>query len=495
MSAPIQKQATLIKRGNLLPKIAITVALSGFAAGCVTVGPDYKTPTLNSAAEFKAAQSEAIASTAAENLQAWWANLNDSTLNTLIEVSVAQNLDLKIAQSRLIQTRLKYGMAKSDLAPSAGINAGAQRVGTSINGTTQSNTIYNVYNSSIDASWEIDLFGGKRRGIEAANADMQSQQEQLRNALVSVVAEVALSYTDLRSQQARLQIANANLSSQQDTYSLVSSQFDAGLVEELDLQRARANLENTRALIPSFELAITQAENRITTLLGEPIGNRSKLLNQHSGTVPTPPLTLAIGIPAEAMRRLPSIRAAERNLAAETARIGVSKAALYPQLSLQGSLGLESISSGNLFESASRAFGLGSVFSWPIFNAGKLRQQVKIQSETQEQALLQWQQAVLNANEDIENAISAYTQEQLRHQALAYSAAASDRAAELARSRYDAGLNSFLEVLDAERSKLQAQDALASSRGQITTALIRLYKALGGGWQNFIPEPQTKSAQ
>lgn len=467
---------------------AFALSSTLFLGACATVGVDYQAPSTHSdiSAEFQEMRESAgLTPESPSVLAEWWTSLNDPTLNQLIDSAVANNLDIRSAAARLRQARAERGIASADRGPSLSANGSAQRVGSSEN-SSAAGAISNVYSTGFDAGWELDIFGGTRRAVEAADASLEASAASQRDVLISVLAEVSLNYVELRSAETRLDIAEKNLVSQQSAYELIDSQQRAGLVEELDLERARSNVESTRAQLPSLATNVEQAKNRLATLLGQPAGSIDSML-AGSQPVPAPPITVAIGVPADMLRRRPDIRNAERQLAAATALVGVATAELYPKLSLNGSIGLESLDSANLLEQASRTFGIGSVFQWRLFEGGKIRRQIEVQDALQEQAAIAWEAAVLNATEEVENALSAYANEQLRHHSLEKSAQAASRAAELARSRYDAGLSTFLDVLDADRSRLAAEDALAVSNAQITSNLIRLYKALGGGWQSLLP--------
>jgi NodT family efflux transporter outer membrane factor (OMF) lipoprotein len=454
---------------------------------CATVGVDYHSPEIKISNEFQEMRRSAgLSPETPVALAAWWKTLNDPTLDMLIEKAVGRNLDIRAAAARLRQARAERGLTNGNRFPTLSGSGSAQRVGTSSSSASGGATA-NAYSMGFDAGWELDLFGGIQRSNEAAEASLQASAAAQRDVLVTVLAEVSLNYVELRSFQTRLSIAEKNLASQQSAFDLIESQQEAGLVEELDLQRSRSNVESTRAQLPSLATSVEQARNRLATLLGQPAGSIDSLL-AGSLPVPTPPIEVAIGVPADMLRRRPDIRRAERQLAAATARVGVATAELYPKLSLNGSIGLESLSSGNLLEQASRTFGIGSVISWRLFEGGKIRSQIAVQGALQEQALIAWESAVLNATEEVENALTAYANEQLRYHSLEKSAQAATRAAELARSRYDAGLSTFLGVLDSDRSRLAAEDALAVSNAQITSNLIKLYKALGGGWQSLLPD-------
>lgn len=473
--------------------LGVSISFTLLLAACV-VGPDYTPPKAETPAQFDAARAKAgISNETPKHLARWWETLDDPTLDTLVDDAVADNLDLKIADSRLRQARAQRNIAKGDRFPTLGASGSAQRSHASENsrpsGAAGIGTTNNLYSTGFDAGWELDLFGGIKRSVQASQADLQASAETLRDTLVSVLAEVALNYVEVRSFQTRLTIARENLKSQHETYALINSRHAAGLVQDVDLERARSNMENTRAFIPSLATSLERARNRLATLLGKQTGAVDNLL-ANDKPVPTPPINVAIGVPAEVLRRRPDVRRAERQLAAETARVGVATADLYPKLQLNGSIGLEALASGNLFEAASKTFGIGSIVNWALFSGGQIRNRIKVQDEVQQQAYLVWQQTVLGAVEEVQNALTAYANEQLRHAALQRSAKASARAATLARSRYDAGVADFIEVLDAERQRLSAEDALAVSNAEVTSDLIRLYKALGGGWESFAQRGQ-----
>jgi NodT family efflux transporter outer membrane factor (OMF) lipoprotein len=338
-----------------------------------------------------------------------------------------------------------------------------------------------LYNLGFDASWELDIFGGVRRSVEAAGATLEASQENMRDVLVSLVAEVAKNYVDVRTYQARIAIAQDNLKTQEETYQLTVWLNQAGLSDELAVQQARYNLENTRSNIPTLRTGLEEAMNSIAILLGEQPGKVHKeLMKQES--IPVAPMNIAAGVPADILRRRPDIRKAERELASQTAQIGVATADLYPKFTLSGSIGLESISTGNLLSSGSRNYSFGPSITIPIFSGGYTLQNIEIQSALQEQYLIAYKTTILGALKDVENALFAYVQEQYRRQALIDAAAAAKQAAELVKNKYQSGLSDFSDVLDAQRSLLSYEDELATSEGTVTTNLISLYKALGGGW-------------
>ncbi|GAB2717828.1 efflux transporter outer membrane subunit [Halomonas garicola] len=473
----------MMVRRLILALVPCAVVLTGCA-----VGPDYKAPQAETDAEFNQLRRDAgLTAGQPTELSRWWTTLDDPALNQLIDQAVTSNLDLRAAASRLRQVRALRNVAEGDRFPTLDASGGAQRSRSSENVSGSDDLTTELYSAGFDAGWELDLFGRVARSVEAAEADVDAAAESRRDILVSVLAEVALNYVEARSFQERLRIARDNLESQSETFDLIESRHAAGLVQDIDLERARSNVETTRSSIPQLATRLERARNRLAMLLGEKPGALDDVFTQ-AKSVPNPQLEVAIGVPADLLRRRPDIRRAERMLAAETARVGVATAELYPKLRLNGSVGLEALSGGSLFESASRTFGIGSVVSWPLFSGGQVRNRIEAQSEVQEQAYISWKSAVLGALEDVDNAVTAYANEQIRYASLQSAAKSATRAATLARSRYDAGVADFIEVLDADREQLAAQDALAASNAEITTNLIRLYKALGGGWQSLAEE-------
>ncbi len=455
--------------------------------GCAAVGPDYAPVDIKTAKAWNNGLTGGLTDKTAStsNLAAWWKALDDPILSGLMDRAAADNLDLREARSRVREARARRGISEADFYPTLDASGRINRSrGSEETGGGQYRTLYAV---GFDAGWELDLFGGVRRSVEAAGADLQAAEEDLRDVMVSLLAEVALNYVEARTYQARLAVSNANLKAQEDIYDLTEARFLAGLSDELAVHQARYNLESTRAGIPGLRTGLEQTLNRLAVLLGGRPGSIHEALEK-PGPIPVAPLEVAVGVPAETLRRRPDIRRAERELAAQTARVGVATAELYPKFTLTGSIGLESLSSGDLFSTAARSLGIGPGFSWRLFDAGAIRRNIEVNSALQEQALIQYESAVLNALEEVENALKAYSEEQQRRTALEEATGAARKAEKLARDKYQAGLIDFNEVLDAQRSLLSLQDQLAQSNGAITSNLIRLYKALGGGWAAMTPE-------
>lgn len=450
--------------------------------GCMTVGPDYQPVELDApeAWHTELQKGLTVGHTDPAALARWWSMLEDPQLSDLEERAVKGNLDLKGAQARVNEARAMRGISHARLFPTLDAGAAASKSRSSESGGTGDET--DRYATGFDAGWEVDIFGGVRRSEEVAQANLEATQEALHGVLVSLLAEVALNYVEVRTYQSRLETAEANISALQESYEINASRHQAGLISELSVQESLRILESTRAIIPAFETGLEAAQNRLAVLLGEAPGS---LHNELAKTMQIPeiPATVVVGIPAETLRHRPDVRNAERNLAAQTARIGVATADLYPKFHLVGTLGLESLSAGDLFQSSSRVWGVGPNVNWRIFDAGAIRQNIQVQNARQEQALVHYEATLLRAQEDVENALVAYAKEQLSRESIARASAAAERAEQLARDQYQAGLVSYNNVLDSQRSLLILRDELVRSNGAVTANLVRLYKAFGGGWE------------
>jgi NodT family efflux transporter outer membrane factor (OMF) lipoprotein len=469
---------------NSIGRFMVVLALM-FLAGCAAVGPNYVPPETAAPGVWYTELKDGLIAQKAnpETLANWWKTLNDPILSELIKRAVAGNLDLKKARARVREARAHRNISQAPLFPIIDVAGAATRNRIS---QERSNLVdYDLYKAGFDASWELDVFGGVRRSLEAATASLQASQEDLRDALVSLLSEVALNYLDVRTFQTGLAVAQANLEAQANTHQFTQSRFEAGLTNELAVQQAKYNMENTRSKIPILRIGLQRAMNRLSVLLGQQPGTLHAEL-QEPRAIPVTPLEVAVGVPAEALRRRPDVRRAERQLAAQTAQVGVATADLYPKFRLLGSIGLESLSLGDFFSASGLAYLIGPRITWPLFNAGAIRSNIEVQSTLQEQALIQYESTVLKALEEVENALVAYAEEQNRRQALKASSKAAQRAVALAESQYQAGLTDFTGILDAQRSLLSFQEQLAQSEGAVTSNLVRLYKALGGGWTSFV---------
>lgn len=468
------------------PLVLIPAAFVILLAGCAAVGPDYVPPEMPAPATWNAGLEDGLSAEEMDPrmLASWWTVLDDPILSSLIERAVEDNLDLEEARARVREARARVAVSGADLFPTMDATGSvSQRRSSEETGGGATRELYAV---GFDASWELDLFGGKRRAIEAAEAQLEATEEDLRDVLVSLLAEVALNYVQVRRFQTRLSIAQANLDAQEETYNIARWRFQAGLTTQLDVEQARYNLEQTRSQIPTLQTGLEQAKNRLAVLLRQHPGSLEDLLAEGEA-IPVTPLGVAVGVPADALRRRPDVRRAERQLAAQTAQIGVATAELYPKFSLIGSIGLEALSLGNLFSSDGRTYAIGSNMAWTIFDVGRIRGNIEVQTALQEQTLISYEAAVLTALEDVENALVAYAHEQARRRSLLEATQAAQTVVDLARDQYSSGLIDFQVILDAQRSLLSLQDQLAVSEGEVTSNLISLYKALGGGWASLVP--------
>lgn len=472
--------------------------MRGLLAGCFllilscSVGPDYRAPAPVVPAAWLEGWNHGIDSQPAE-LARWWTEFNDPLLNSLVGRAARSNLDLFVAQARIREARAAQALAEAgawstvDVSGAYSRNRASQNaVGSSSQGAVaapRSGAVLeqNFYKSGFDADWEIDIFGGTRRRVEAAAATVDVAVEERRGVLVTLLGDVARNYIDWRGLQRRLTVAQVNLRAQQETARLTKVRFDAGLASDLEVAQAEGQASLTEAQIPTLESALKQTAYRLDVLLG---GRPGMLWDELASPAPIPALPPAahVGLPAELLRRRPDIRRAERQLAAATAQIGAATADLYPKFSLTGAFGLQSISAGDWFSGASRFWSIGPTISWPIFDAGKIRANIEVRNAQQEQALRLYEKSVLTAFEDVENALVNYSKEQTRYRSLLEAAAANRRAVELANELYRQGLVAFLNVLDAERTLYASENDLTQSEAHMASNLVALYKALGGGW-------------
>jgi len=466
------------------------LVLIAVLSGCA-VGTDYRVPEIPAPKVWHTGLSGGLSNAPADTTQlaSWWNTLNDLLLSQLIQAAIANNLDLKQAQARLREARARRSASEAERFPTLALQAGANRSRSSGEMGSGDSRTSETFSAGFDANWELDIFGAKRRAVEAAEASLDAAREDLRDVLVSLVAEVALNYVEVRSFQARFAVANASLATLSETWQIARWRREAGLTTQLDEDQAKLNLEQTRAQLPVLLTGREQAKNRLAVLLGRQSGTLAEL--EAAAAIPSSPAEVAVSIPAEVLRQRPDIRRAERQLAAATAQVGVATAARYPNFSLTGTVGLQALSAPNLLQSSAGMFTLGSNAAWTLFDAGRIRQNIEIQNALQEQALIRYEAAVLDALRDVENALVAYAEEQNRRQALKEAVHAAQSAAGLAGNQYAAGLIDFLTVLDSQRSLLSLQDQLIQSEATVTTNLARLYKALGGGWETVMPDHPT----
>lgn len=467
-------------------RASLVALLAALVGGC-TVGPNYQPPK----ASVPPAYSQTVTAPTnapAQTLAEWWRLFHDPQLDALIEEASRANLDMRLAQARVREARAQQGIARSALFPS--LDANGEYTRGRLSAHTPNGFLaraagepleQNLFDAGFDMNWELDIFGGNRRALQAARADLGATEESNRGTRITVLADVGLNYLDLRGLQKQLAVARDNLRLQEQTLALTRDQFRAGLASELDSSRAEAQAAETRSQIPLLEQAIQRSIYRLSVLLGK---QPEQLESQLAVVAPIPPATpgIPIGLPSDLLRRRPDIRQAERELAAATARVGVATADLFPRFFLTGAAGLQSLNASDFFDAGSRFWSIGPSVKWPIFTAGRIRQNIKVQNAREDQALVRYEQSVLTSLEEVENALVSCDKEQEHHSALMQSEAANRRAVELADERYRSGLVDFLNVLETQRSLLSVQDELARSERTLGQNIVRLYKALGGGW-------------
>jgi outer membrane protein, multidrug efflux system len=477
------------------PAIVMLAACLGLLAGCA-VGPDYHPPKASVSAQQWTSPLVGGETNRPVDLAVWWKNFGDTNLDSLMTVAVQSNLTLRIAEAHVRESRAERDVVSGSFWPSVGTSGSYSRNRSGLNnfpplppGTPLD---YNLYNASFDATWELDIFGGTRRTIESASAEIGAAEYGQRDVLVSLLAEVARNYIGARGYQQRLAITRQNIQVQQEILNLTSNRFENGLSSDLDVQQATALLTATEAQVPSLETGFDQSVHHLAVLLGQAPGALQDEMSVEKPIPLTPP-TVPVGLPSDLLQRRPDVQRSERELAAATARIGAAKADLFPKFSLTGFAGLESISTANFFNYASRYWSAGPTVQWELFQAGSIRANVRVQNARQEQALDTYEQTVLIALEDAENALTAYAREQTRRESLSQSVQADEQALELSTQLYNNGLADFLHVLDSERSLYAAQDALVQSDQTVSLDLVQLYKALGGGWQEELKTASVSS--
>lgn len=456
--------------------------------GACAVGPNYKRPQVAVPSQWTVAATRGTETKSPETDE-WWASFQDPELNSLVDRSVSRNLDLKLALERVQEARAARGVARSFFFPSidgaASATRNRQRIIAPV-GPQNSPLIapveYNNFQGGLSASWELDVFGGIRRSVQAATADMTAAEENRRDVLVILLGDVGRVYAQLRGFQRRLEIANKNIKTQQDTLDLTSARAKAGLATELDVSRAAAQLESTKSVVPSLISGIDVSIHRLSVLLGEEPGAlRSEL--EKTSPIPSAGPEVDVGLPSDLLKRRPDIRRSEAQLAAATARIGEAKADLFPRFVLTGTAGRQATQLHDLTLGAGNFFSAGPGISLPLFTGGRIRSNIAVQTSRQREALISYQSAILTSLEEVENALVSYSQEQERRDRLNDAVAHSQLAVDLATEQYKAGLVDFLSVLDAQRDLYANEDQLVQSQTSVTTNLVGLYRALGGGWK------------
>jgi NodT family efflux transporter outer membrane factor (OMF) lipoprotein len=502
---------------------AATLLLAGCTVGPNFTRPDARLPANWCAAACQAANTGPSRTTADALNTVWWTSFNDPELVKLEDRVASANLDLKVASLRLAESRAQRSITAADQYPSIDGNASAVRERASANGVlSESGTVdpatnaataangtgagvattpngshgdapFNVFQAGFDASWELDLWGRVRREVEAADASVQAQADARRDLLMSTMAEVARDYIQLRGTQTDYAITLDNLNAAKDAERVTRERYAHGLATELDVVQAASQVTAENALLPQLSQQEAETINRLSFLLGEAPGALRDELDETKPVPPTPPV-VPLGIPSDLARRRPDIREAEATLHQATAEIGVAKADFYPSITLSGSGSLQSLQFSQLGNWASRQFAIGPSISLPIFEGGRLKATLNLRKEQQQEAAINYQKVVLSAWHDIDNALTDYAAQQLRQDQLQATVMYDQKALKLAQAQYTAGTDSFLQVLDAERRLLSAQQDLIDNTTGISTTLVSLYKALGGGWESTYPDNDKASA-
>ena len=484
----------------VLALLVLTLAISG----CTMVGPDYVKPTTPEPQEWLDSTDPKIESKAAD-FSSWWTVFNDPTLNTLVHSAYQQNLTLQATGIRILEARAQLGIAIGNQYPQtqqATGDATAQQTSRNLPNAASAERFARVYDVGFDAAWELDFWGKFRRAVQAGVADLQASIADYDDNLVFLTSEVARTYINLRTAEEQLVVARVNTKIQTESLRLAQAQFDTGAVTELDVFQSRGLLRSTEATIPGFESEIRQAKNALAILLGKIPGEIDAML-AGPGHIPQMPAEIAIGIPAELLRRRPDIHLAERQLAAQSALIGVAKADLFPSFSLFGSIGYTTAGStgppqstnaglSDLFKNNSLGYSVGPSITWNLFNYGRITNSIRVEDARFQQLAVDYENTVLQALQEVEDAMTAYLRTKDQVAFLADAVAAYKSSVDLSTLQYKEGLVDFQRVLDAQQNLVRQQDNLVATTGDVGLSLISLYKALGGGWemragQDFVP--------
>ena len=469
--------------------MSVVLALNGCA-----VGPDFVKPEAKIQENWSEKGDSRVVTQTAIDSQ-WWRSFDDTTFDQLIKLAYQQNLPLQITGLRILEARARLGIAIGRQYPQQqDIFARGAAVGVSDNGPNKAflNQDFKDYQMGFDAVWELDFWGKFRRDVQAAHASLIVSEADYDDALVSLTAEVARTYTVIRTFEVLIELTRENVKLQEEGLKIAESRFRNGVITELDVAQARTLLESTRASIPQLQSGLRQAQNALSTLLGQPPGAIQILLDGHKG-IPTAPADVAISVPAELLRRRPDIRSAELSAAAQCARIGIAKADLYPRFSLFGEIGFQSSSEGgmrsnnahfdNLFDASSFFYSFGPQVQFPIFNYGRIENNIRVQDARFQQFIVNYKNTVLRAAQESEDALIGFLKAQESTVFTQNSVNAAQRSVEIALVQYREGSVDYQRVLDTQRALLQEEIRLAETRSSIATNLIALYKALGGGWE------------
>lgn len=456
-------------------------------ASCAAVGPDYEQPAAPLPGAWESAQSAGLQATQYELIE-WWEVFDDPVLNQLVETAHQQNYNLKLAGLKVLEARAQLGIAIGAQYPQQQFISGdVTRIGPSEN-AGQGDTSFNQYDLSASLAWEMDFWGKFRRGIESADAALQASVANYDGAMVLITAQVVSTYVTIRTLEEQLRIAQENLKLQQRSYDIATVLYENGQDSELDVQQARSLFLNTKAAVPSLQAQVNLSRNAMDTLLGQTNGYSETLIT--AGPIPDVPEQIAVGIPADLMRRRPDLRQAELQAVAQNAQVGVATADLYPSIALNGSLGVFSISrdvggggGSNLFESDSIGYTAGASFTWPVLNYDRIRNNVRVQDARLQQAIVAYQELALEAAQEVDDAMESLAGAQAQKDILIDAVESAKRSNELSTLRYKEGFSDYQRVLDSQTSLITSQNRYAVAQGQAVQSVVAIYKALGGGWE------------
>jgi NodT family efflux transporter outer membrane factor (OMF) lipoprotein len=465
--------------------------------GCFAAGPDYEPPKIPVPQQWSETTADLSQTGHGNNTQTdkWWKSFNDPLLDNLINDAIASNLDFKLALERVKDARALRSATIAAGLPSLGAKSNVSRrfnnssssasqsggTGSAIGGVGVGNQLINIFQLGFDAQWELDFFGGIQRAVEAADATVEMEVENSRDVLVTLLGDVARNYIELRANQRLVAITGNSIRAQQDTLALTQIRQQAGLANMLEVTQAQAQMATTQAQLPNHELAVKQSIHALSVLLGKEPGALAVRLEQQ-GVIPAVVANTTTNLPSELLQRRPDIRRAERRLAFANASVGIATAELYPKINLAAFIGLQNMHITD-FTPVGKSWSAASSLTMPIFNWGKLNANIDSKKAQFGQAFLVYQSAVLSAFREVEDALIAYSKEQERRKALEQAVVANQLAVQLADERYQKGLSAFPDVLESQKALYQAQSLLVASESALSSNLVALYKALGGGWQ------------
>lgn len=481
-----------------IPALVLSVVLTG----CIMVGPDFVPPTAPRKANFIPSGQAGSVTERREPTIKWWERFNDHTLNHLVALAYRENLTLRAAGVRIYEARAQLGIVIGDQYPqqqTAGAQYKYERVSRNVGLEREVTRFFDFdptfHNWSVgfDAGWELDLWGKVRRGVQSADANLVAKVADYDDILITVTGDVATAYVTIRELQAELALVRRNVRIQEASLRIARTRFQAGVVTELDVDEATALLNDTKAEVPKILADLDKAKNALAVLLGKPAGEIDALISDH-GSIPNPPPGIGVGVPVELLLRRPDLRAAQFRAAAQAAKIGVAKADLYPQLGISGAIGVKASDLANLFDSRSLAGVINPGITWNVLNYGRIRNNVRVQDARYQALIVEYQQSVLKAYAEVEDALSGFFQAQQQAVFLARSANASRRAQRVALDQYEDGTVAYTRVLDNQAALLRAEQRLTAARADAATNLIAVYKGLGGGWEAFRQGPYIPEA-